>query len=61
MADFVAGVEHALALIRIGFERVAGDVPTLAPNSPREIGDGEVIPREINPDIASKSKVRQAM
>jgi hypothetical protein len=31
------------------------------PNSPREIGEGEVIPREIQPEMASKSKVRQTM
>src|SRR5271170_1017388 len=29
------------------------------PNSPREIGVGVVMPREMNPDRASKSKVRQ--
>src|SRR5690348_9424315 len=31
------------------------------PNSPREIGVGEVSPREMKPDKASKSKVRQTM
>src|SRR5947209_11295403 len=30
-----------------------------APNSPREIGVGEVSPRAIMPDMASKSKVMQ--
>src|SRR5437899_12541381 len=31
------------------------------PNSPRDIGVGEVRPREIQPETASKSKVRQTM
>jgi hypothetical protein len=33
--------------------------PTCGPNSPLEIGLGEIMPREIQPEIASKSKVRQ--
>src|SRR5262245_26125569 len=33
----------------------------LAPNSPRERGVGVVMPRAINPDWVSKSKVRQTM
>jgi hypothetical protein len=36
-------------------------MPTRGPNSPREIHDGEVCPREMKPEIASKSKVRQTM
>ena len=35
--------------------------PTCGPNSPREIGLGEVMPRAIQPEIASKSNVRQTM
>src|SRR3954462_10725604 len=35
--------------------------PTCGPNSPREIGLGEVMPREIQPEIASKSNVRQTI
>src|SRR4051812_6943388 len=35
--------------------------PTSGPNSPREIGLGEVMPRAIQPEIASKSNVRQTM
>src|SRR6516225_4258707 len=31
------------------------------PNSPRDIGVGEVNPRAIQPDTASKSKVRQTI
>ena len=33
----------------------------IAPNSPREIGVGDVRPQAIMPLMASKSKVRQAM
>jgi len=33
----------------------------LGPNSPREIGVGDVMPREIKPDIASKSNVKQTI
>ena len=35
--------------------------PTRGPNYPREIHDGEVWPRAMKPEIASKSKVRQTM
>src|SRR5438105_2267034 len=35
--------------------------PTRGPNSPREIQPGVVCPREMNPEIASKSNVRQTM
>jgi hypothetical protein len=35
--------------------------PTWGPNSPLEIGLGEVIPRAIQPEIASKSNVRQTI
>src|ERR1035437_6173394 len=35
-------------------------VATSAPNSPRDTGVGEVMPRAMKPDIASKSKVKQA-
>src|SRR5437879_4892358 len=33
----------------------------ITPNSPRDTGVGVVMPRAIQPDIASKSKVMQAM
>jgi len=32
-------------------------VATSAPNSPRDMGVGDVMPRAMKPDIASKSKV----
>ena len=35
--------------------------PTRAPNSPREIQEGVVCPRAMNPEMASKSKVKQTM
>src|ERR1700716_2142908 len=36
-------------------------VATSAPNSPRDTGVGDVMPRAINPDIASKSNVKQTI
>ncbi|MNC90400.1 hypothetical protein D3C83_64920 [compost metagenome] len=41
-------------------ERMRGSA-TFGPNSPRDMGVGDVMPRAIHPDIASKSKVRHAM
>src|SRR3970040_1596132 len=35
--------------------------PARGPNSPREIQDGEIWPRAMKPEIASKSNVRQTI
>jgi len=77
MADLVTRFQHLLASVRIGFQRVPGDeqvagIPCffqqrkdapapITPNSPRDTGVGVVMPRAIQPDIASKSKLMQTM
>src|SRR5258708_12736435 len=43
------------------FSRARMRAAPITPNSPRDTGVGVVMPREIQPDIASKSKVMQTM
>ena len=77
MADLMALLDHLAADLGVGLDHHARHEPGAAqlvfleqrrirfapttPNSPREIGVGVVMPRAAQPDIASKSKVRQAI
>src|SRR5688572_27567324 len=55
------GMNQVLLMRYFFSSAISRGMPTRGPYSPREIHDGDVWPRAMKPEIASKSKVKQTM